>query len=204
MSQKEYSVFIVDDDVAVRDPLTLLLSRCRYRTAVFATAEDFLHALDADWRGCVIADIRMPGMSGLELQTELKRRGSQIPVIIVTAHGEVASARAALLADAVDFLQKPFEEAQLLSAIAAAFQREEVRSARENEEARYQAGLVGLTAREREVLELVVKGLQNRQIADRLTISPRTVEVHKSRVMQKLQARDLAELMRLSRMQSER
>lgn len=198
MSEPDFSVYIVDDDPSIRDSLSLLLSLRGYRTAVFATAEDFLHALDPAWRGCVIADIRMPGLSGLELQTELKRRDCRLPVIIITAHGEVASARAALLADAVDFLQKPFEEPQLLAALEAAMARERSRSEREAGEARYGSALAELTAREREVHELVVQGLQNRQIAEQLVISPRTVEVHKARVMQKLGVRDLAELIRLA------
>jgi RNA polymerase sigma factor (sigma-70 family) len=198
MSEHDYSVYIVDDDPSIRDSLSLLLSLRGYRSALFATAEDFLQALDPAWRGCVVADIRMPGMTGLELQAELKRRGSKLPVVIITAHGEVASARAALLADAVDFLQKPFEEEQLLAAIRSAMERERTRSEFEAGEARYAAALADLTAREREVHELVIQGMQNRQIAEQLAISPRTVEVHKARVMQKLQVRDLAELIRLA------
>lgn len=198
MATSDYSVFIVDDDPAVRDSMSLLLSLHGFRTAMFATAEDFLNAFDCGWHGCIVADIRMPGISGLDLQLELKRRGSLLPVVIVTAHGAVASARAALLADAVDFLEKPFEEEQLLAAIRRALESEEKRHALGREAAQYQAALSGLTAREREVLQLVVQGMHNRQIAEQLAISPRTVEVHKSRVMQKLQVRDLAELMRLA------
>lgn len=197
MSANDYSVFIVDDDPAVRDSIALLLSLRGFRTAMFATAEDFLRALHRDWRGCVVADIRMPGMSGLDLQGELKERGCELPVIIITAHGEVASARAALLADAVDFLEKPFEEEQLLAAIDAAFARENKRLARHAEDAQHEVVLAPLSARERDVLALVVKGMHNRQIAETLGISPRTVEVHRARLMKKLNAGTLADLIRV-------
>jgi two-component system response regulator FixJ len=190
----QQSVFIVDDDVSVRDALALLLSLRGYPTAIFACAEDFLRALEPHWRGVVIADIRMPGMSGLEMQEALAQHPSQLPVIVITAHGDVAAARQAFKYNAIDFLEKPFDHDQLLQSIDRA-----MRDLPRN------AASIGtrpvastLSAREREVMQLVVDGLDNRTVGQRLGISPRTVEVHKSRVMTKLGARNLAELIRMA------
>ncbi|MEQ1660363.1 MAG: response regulator, partial [Hylemonella sp.] len=115
------TVFIVDDDASVRDSLSLLLSLQGYVSASFASAEDFLSALQPDWRGCLVVDVRMNGMSGLELQRCLQERGPTLPVIVITAHGDVAAARQAFLADAVDFIEKPFDGKQILDALANAF-----------------------------------------------------------------------------------
>lgn len=188
-------VFIVDDDASVRDALSLLLSLRGYTTATFASAEDFLGALQSNWRGCVVADIRMPGMSGLELQRTLRERGPTLPMIVMTAHGDVAAARQAFLADAVDFIEKPFDGEQLLAAIESALTG--LRSAGTAQSAAVAAALGPLSAREREVMSLMVKGLHNRRIAEELGISPRTVEVHKARVMEKLGVRNLVDLVRL-------
>jgi RNA polymerase sigma factor (sigma-70 family) len=190
-------VYIVDDDPAVRDSLSLLLSLRGYRTATFGSAEDFLAALRPEWKGCLIADIRMPGMDGLELQRELARRGTRLPVVIVTAHGDVASARAAFRSDAVDFLEKPFDEEGPVAAVQAAFARERERVSREEESGRREALLARLTEREREVVMLLADGLHNVEVAERLAISPRTVEVHKARIMAKLAATNLAQLIRI-------
>ncbi|HET7546702.1 MAG TPA: response regulator [Usitatibacter sp.] len=191
------TVYIVDDDPAVRDSLSLLLSVRGYRTATFASAEDFLAAWRLEWKGCLIADIRMPGMDGLALQREMKRRGIELPVVIVTAHGDVASARAAFKSDAVDFLEKPFDEAGPIAAVDAAFARERERGAREAHDRTRRELLARLTEREREVALLLAEGLHNVEVAERLAISPRTVEVHKARVMEKLGARNLAEIIRV-------
>jgi len=187
------TVFIVDDDPAVRDALALLLSLRGYPTASFACAEDFLGALAPQWRGVVVADIRMPGMSGLEMQEALARHPARLPVIIVTGHGDLAAARQAFRWNAMDFIEKPFDHKQLLEAIDRAMAGLPP-----------DAGAIGtrpvasvLSAREREVLALVVGGVDNRGIGEKLGISPRTVEVHKSRVMSKLGARNLAELIRI-------
>jgi len=192
------TVHIVDDDPAVRDSLSLILSLRGYRTATFAAAEDFLAAVRPDWAGCVIADIRMPGLSGLEMQRALIERGIGMPVIIVTGHGDVASARAAFTADAVDFLEKPFDEHGPVAAVQAALERERRRLSARGAERQREQSLAALSAREREVLALLVEGLHNREVADRLGISPRTVEVHKAHIMSKLGARNLAELIHLS------
>jgi FixJ family two-component response regulator len=198
MAEAGLAVYIVDDDAAVRDSLSLLLSLRGYRTATFACAEAFLEALQPDWAGCVLADLRMPGMSGLELQQALAERGVPLPVVIVTAHGDVASARAAFQAHAVDFLEKPFDDAGPAAAVEACFSRERERLATGEVTRRRAESLAMLTDREREVLALLVLGLHNRDVAERLGISPRTVEVHKARIMAKLGARNLAELIRLA------
>ena len=192
-----FTVFIVDDDPAIRDSLSLLLSLRGYRTATFALAQDLLAALDATSAGCVVADLKMPSMDGLELQAALRERGIAVPVVIVTAHGDVASARQAFRADAVDFLEKPFDEGAAIAAVEASFARERQRLALGGLEERRRANLSVLTDRERGVAGLLVQGLHNRDVAERLGISPRTVEVHKARVMAKLGARNLVELIRL-------
>lgn len=191
-------MYIVDDDPAVRDSLSLLLSLRGHRTATFDSAEALLACVGPESTGCVIADLRMPGMDGLELQQELLARGIAMPVVIVTAHGDVASARKAFRHAAVDFLEKPFDEAGPLEAVAAAFEREGARlQARQTVRMRDER-LSTLTPREREVLRELVTGSHNKDIARRLDISPRTVEIHKSRIMAKLGARNLADLIRIS------
>lgn len=197
MDERPMTVHVVDDDAAVRDSLSLLLSLRGYRTACFESAEDFLAAVAPDWSGCVIADIRMPGMSGLEMQAELARRGLRMPVIIITAHGDAASARAAFKAQAVDFLEKPFDTEGAIAAVEAALGRERSRLAAEETLQRREQALGTLTAREREVMRLLVLGLPNGEVAERLGISPRTVEIHKARVLAKLGARNVAELIRI-------
>jgi len=190
------TVFIVDDDGSVRDSLSLLLSLRGYATATFASAEDFLAAVQPQWRGCVILDIRMPGMSGLELQRCLIDSGLTLPVIVITAHGDVAAARQAFLADAVDFIEKPFDGGQLMQAIETALAG--VRAvATAQHSGPQQTPKEALSPREREVMALMVKGLHNRRIAEELRISHRTVEVHKARVMEKLGVKSLIELVRL-------
>jgi FixJ family two-component response regulator len=182
------TVFIVDDDPAVRDALSLLLSLRGYATAVFGNAEDFLRVVSRDWHGCVVADIRMPGLSGLQMQQALALRAPQLPVIIITAHGDIDAARQAFKASAVVFFEKPFDEELLITAIERAL----------GAAPPVPMHSAALSQREREVMTLVVEGLGNRDIGERLGISPRTVEVHKSRLMAKLGVRNLAELMRLA------
>ena len=189
-------MFIIDDDASVRDALSLRLGIEGYRTALFADAEAFLEALPADAAGCVVADLKLPGRDGLALQAELAQRGSRIPVAIITAHGDLASARTAFQAQAVDFLSKPFEMHELLAAVRKAFAQEERRIEGEDARRAESTRLERLTEREREVLALVAEGLHAKEIAARLGISPRTVEVHKARIMEKLDARNVAELVR--------
>jgi FixJ family two-component response regulator len=180
------TVLIVDDDIAVRDSLALLLGLKGFRVRIFATAETLLHAYDAGWLGCILADIRMPGMSGLDLQRELAARGSDLPVIIMTGYGDVSTARAALKAGAVDFLEKPIDDAVLIDVLQSAIDAH----GRSRQRTAPAKGTAQLTTREQQVLELVDAGLPVKQIAAQLGISPRTVEVYKSRMTQKLRIRD--------------
>jgi two-component system, LuxR family, response regulator FixJ len=187
------TIFIVDDDASVRDSLALLLSLRGYATAVFASAEDFLSALGPHWGGVLVVDIRMPGMSGLELQGRIASHPVVLPVIVITGHGDIEAARQALKAKAIDFLEKPFDDSALLAAVERAFEMVDGAS-----RAGTRPRPMTLSAREREVLALVVAGTDNRSIGQLLGISPRTVEVHKARIMGKLGARNLAELLRIA------
>jgi FixJ family two-component response regulator len=191
------TVYLVDDDPAIRDSLSLSLSLRGYPIAQFASAEDFLTAFDASWSGCVIADIRMPGMSGLQLQAALAERGSKIPVVIITGHGDVTSARAAFRNQAVDFLEKPLEDEQLISAIESAFKMEHGRLHKQSGAARREAMLSSLSPREREVMDHLMRGLHAREIGEQLGISHRTVEVHKAHIMEKMGVRSVVDIVRM-------
>ena len=190
-------VYVVDDDAAIRDSLGLMLGLAGYSTRLFADAESFLSAFEPHWSGCVVADLRLPGASGTELQACVRERGSAIPFVIITAHGDVPAARAAFRAQAVDFLEKPFEDAQLRGAIETAFALEAARLDAAELRRADAAKLARLTPREREVLEHAVSGLHAKEIAAALGISSRTVEVHRMRIMEKLEVRNIAELVRL-------
>lgn len=191
------TVFIVDDDASVRDSISLLVSLRGYASATFASAEDFLGAMKPDWRGCAVLDIRMPGMSGLDLQRSLLERNPNLAVIVITAHGDVAAAREAFLSRAFNFLEKPFEGDELLAAIDGAMKSTHGRRNENEAPGNREPATDRLSPREREVMHLLVRGLHNRRIAEELQISPRTVEVHKARVMEKLGVRNLVELVRL-------
>jgi FixJ family two-component response regulator len=192
------TVFIIDDDASVRDALGLMLSLRGYRTTVFADAASFLSAHQADWRGCLLVDIRMPGMNGLALQQALQDQGCGIPVVIITGHGDVTSAREAFRAAAIDFLEKPLDEPRLLQAIDEAFTRQSSSLETHQRRKEFSRCVDQLTPREREVMDLVVVGRHNREIAQELGISVRTVEVHKARMMAKLGVEGLPDLVRLS------
>jgi len=194
----EQTVFIVDDDVAVRDSLALLLGLKGYRTAIFSSAEDFLAAYRKDWRGCLVLDIKMGGMSGLELQSRLASQAIEMPIVIITGHGDAASARTALKSGAVDFLEKPLDEEQLVAAVGSALERDAKRRAEKVVGDETSSRLARLTPRERQVMDLAAAGRHNREIGEALGISPRTVEVYKARLMEKLQARNLSELIRFA------
>jgi RNA polymerase sigma factor (sigma-70 family) len=191
------TVFIVDDDAGVRDSLAMLLELKGFPTRKYPAAEAFLDDYRPEMPGCVVLDLRMPGMSGLELQAELARRGLRVPVIVVTAHGDVATTRAALKDGAVDFIEKPTDDEALLAAVAAALERDARDRAAASVASDISDRLARLTGREREVLTRVADGKHNREIAAELGISPRTVEVYKSRLMEKLQVRRVPELVPL-------
>lgn len=193
----ESTVFIVEDDTAVRESLGLLLGLSGYRTSAFSAAEEFLRVYQPSWAGCLLLDVKMPGMSGLDLQSKLQELGIALPVIMMTAHGDVPTVRTALKSGAVDFLEKPVDPEALLKTIRAALDQDTAhrRMAEQTHEAELRLAL--LTPREREVMELIVSGNHNAEIAARLKISSRTVEVHRARVMEKLHANSIANLVRL-------
>ncbi|HEX9278036.1 MAG TPA: response regulator [Casimicrobiaceae bacterium] len=192
------TVSIVDDDAAVRDSLSLLLDLHGYKTRSFARGEDFLGAIDSAARGCVLLDLRMPNVDGIAVQAALAARGITLPVIILTAHGDVASARAALKAGAFDFLEKPIDDTLLLRTIDAALGRDASARIEIERSDALRRRVARLTPRERQVLVAVIDGRHNREIAATLGISPRTVEVYKARLMDKLQIDRLPELIRLA------
>lgn len=196
MNPSNNTVYIVDDDAAVRDALGLLLSLHGYRTAFFADSMAFLNSCSEEMQGCLLLDIRMPGMDGLTLQNILREKAPELPVIIITGHGDVDSAREAFRAHAVDFLEKPLQEEQLVKAISEAFERRSRADERRRAGAAYEQLHATLTPREREVMQLVVSGRHNREIAEALGISVRTVEVHKARIMEKMGAANSADLVR--------
>ncbi|MPZ46286.1 MAG: sigma-70 family RNA polymerase sigma factor [Betaproteobacteria bacterium] len=198
MNRNDFTVYIVDDDQSVRDALGLMLSVRSYKTALFADAASFLDGYRPDWRGCLLLDLRMPGMDGLTLQQRLNEIGCDMPVIVVTGHGDVESARRAFRSRAVDFLEKPLDHKRLIASIEEAFARQSARSEIDVRDRDLSRLLATLTPREREIMERVVAGRHNRDIAAELEISARTVEVHKARVMQKLQVTSIADLVRLS------
>jgi RNA polymerase sigma factor (sigma-70 family) len=191
------TVFLVDDDASVRDALSLLISLKGLRSSVFASAESFLAVYDQSARGCLLTDLKMTGMTGLELQTELHERGITLPVVVLTAHGDVTTARTALKNGAVDFLEKPVDDDVLVDVLMNAIRIDRERHEVESQRTQIAARIQQLTARERDVLELLTQGLQHRQIAERLAISARTVEVYKARMMQKLQCRTLSDVIRI-------
>jgi FixJ family two-component response regulator len=194
----ENTVFIIDDDASVRDALGLMLGLRGFRCTVFADAAGFLAAWRADWHGCLIIDIRMKGMDGLSLQRELQSRGCAIPVVIITGHGDIGTAREAFRAAAIDFLEKPLDEARLIQAINEAFGRQSATLRNQLQQDGFVRRLNELTPREREVMELVIAGRHNREIAGTLGISARTVEVHKARMMAKLGTSSIPQLVRIS------
>ncbi|MDP2833510.1 MAG: response regulator [Pseudomonadota bacterium] len=193
----ETIITIVDDDDAVRDSLALLLNFRGFRCRSYASAEDCLAAWSPDWRGCLLLDLRMGGMDGLTLQQALAERGSHLPVVFLTGHGDIAHARAALKAGAVDFLEKPYTEGALLEAVREAVARDVRQHAVHTYSEEIAARMARLSERERQVMDLAVAGKPNREIAVLLEISPRTVEVFKARMMEKMQARSLPELVRM-------
>ena len=198
MPQPEPTVFVVDDDRAMRDSLSWLLDSVGLRVRSYATAAEFLADHDPAQPGCLVLDVRMPGMSGLDLQAELARRGVELPPIVITGHAEVSMAVRAVKAGAIDFIEKPFSDQLLLDRVRQALQIDlearEVRRRREDARRR----LATLTAREREVLNLVVAGKANKEIASELGVSPKTVEVHRAHVMSKMCVDSLAELIRIT------
>ena len=198
MSTEQGKAFIVDDDDAVRNSLRLLFKTVGIEAEGFASGDEFLADYDRDWQGCIVLDIRMPGTSGLEVQKILSERGNTLPIIFITGHGDVPMAVEAMQLGAFDFVQKPFRDQELMDRV-----RQALTFNQENQEETLQKkhvaeNFASLTPRESEVMECVVKGQANKVIAMDLEVSQRTVEIHRARVMEKMQARSLAELVRMS------
>src|SRR5438105_1281210 len=168
MSEQGGTVFLIDDDPGVRDSLALLLSLKGIRTQLFATAESFIDTYQTDWSGCVLTDLRMPGMTGLELQSALRQRQIDLPVVVLTAHGDVATARAALKNGAFDFLEKPIDDATLLDVLHNALRVDRERRAAATARSSSDRRMERLTERERQILSLLAAGHQNREIATQL------------------------------------
>ena len=199
MNQIEPSpaVYVVDDDEGVRSSLALLLKSMGQTALTFASAAEFLEAHDPDQPGCVLLDVRMPGMSGLELQDELNRRGAVLPVIFITGHGDVPMAVEAMQHGAYDFLQKPFRDDDLVERIRRALAHDRDLRAQVGQKQQIRDRLERLTPRERQVLRLVAEGRANKVMAAELGVSQRTVEIHRAHVMRKMGASSLAQLVRM-------
>lgn len=192
------TVFVVDDDDAVRKGIAFLLRAAGHATEAFPSARAFLAHYDPDMRGCLLLDMRMPGMSGVELQRELNTRGWSIPTIFITGHGTVSLAIAAMKAGAFDFIEKPLRDEVLLDSVERALARSHTAYDERVQQATLKARVALLSAREREVLAHVAAGEPNKEIARRLGISFRTVELHRSHILEKMEARTLAELIRMA------
>jgi FixJ family two-component response regulator len=192
------TVYIVDDDEAVRDSLRWLLEANSYRVRAYASAESFLAEYDEQQPGVLIVDVRMPGMSGLELQEQLIARKSSMPIVFITGHGDIPMAISTMKKGAVDFLEKPFDETALREIVGRMFEQANQRLTQAKAVRQHEAMLARLTSREQQVLERIVAGRLNKQIADDLGISIKTVEAHRANIMEKLQVTTVADLMKVA------
>jgi len=197
MQQQAPTIFVVDDDEGVRNSLRFLLRSVGLETRALASASEFLESYKPDQPGCLVLDVRMPGMSGLELQQQLNLRGAVIPVIFITGHGDIPMAVEAMQHGAFDFLQKPFRDQDLIDRIQRALERDAHNRAALAQHARIRERFESLTPREREVLALMARGKPNKVMAAELGVSQRTVEIHRARVMEKSGAASLAQLVRM-------
>ena len=194
----EPTVFVVDDDEAMRRSLKWLIESTGMRVQTFDSADAFLRAYAPGWAGCLLLDVRMPGMSGLELQAYLARADHRLPVVIITGHGDVSMAVKAMQAGALDFIEKPFHDEDLLRSIRRAVEADNQTRAERSQHAAVLARLEELTPREHEVMELVAAGMSNKEIATSLGVSAKTVEAHRAKVMDKMRATSLADLVRMA------
>lgn len=192
-------IAVIDDDEAVLDSLNLYFARQDIKTSGFASAQDFFAAIKGNRNfDCVVSDVRMPGMSGLDLVHRLKSDGSTAPIILITGHGDVDMAVAAIKVGAFDFIEKPFDEARLLASIRNAIESRQRPEIEDTELGRLQSRFDALSTRQRQVMELAVTGLSNKEIGTKLNISPKTVENHRAWVMERIGARNIAELVRIA------
>lgn len=197
MKETAPTVYIVDDDNGVRSSIRVLMKSVGLPSSTFASAQEFLGAYHADQPGCLVLDIRMPGMSGLELQEELNRRGAIVPVIFITGHADIPMAVEAMRQGAFDFLQKPFRDQDLIDRVQQAMARDQQSRLALKEHGRIRARIASLTPREREVLALLTTGKANKVMAQELGLSQRTVEIHRAHVMEKMGAQSVAQLVRM-------
>jgi two-component system, LuxR family, response regulator FixJ len=192
------TVTIIDDDDAVRSSLKLLLKSVNLPVVVYASAQEFLPRYVLDQPGCLVVDVRMPGMSGLELQQQLNLKGATIPVIFITGHGDISMAVEAMQHGAFDFLQKPFRDQDLLDRVQRALEKDAANRRELAQADRIREHLKSLTPREREVMDMVTQGKANKVVAADLGVSQRTIEIHRARVMEKMHAGSLAQLVRMT------
>jgi FixJ family two-component response regulator len=197
-SAEQPVVFVIDDDAPTRQALARLFYSVQLRVEVFASAQEFLQGKRPDVPSCLVLDVRLPGLSGLDFQTELTNADIRIPIVFITGHGDIPMSVRAMKAGAVDFLLKPFRDQDLLDAVASAIQRDQARRDDEKMTADVRARFASLTPREREIMALVASGLLSKQIAAQIDVSEITVKVHRSHLMKKMGARSIADLVRMA------
>src|SRR6202163_1164504 len=198
MTQPASIVFVVDDDLSVRRAIKVLLESIGLAVELFGSAKEFLLGRPADRPSCLVLDVRLPGVSGLDFQRQLDEAKINIPIIFISAHGDVRMTVRAMKAGAIEFLTKPFRDQDLLDAVQVALERDRARRQREEEIATVRERLESLSAREREVVAMVVSGMLNKQIAAKIGITENTVQVHRSQLMRKMAADSLADLVRMA------